>query len=737
MSADGSIVIDTRLNPAGAESGIKELTEKLESAGKKTKETGEAMSTYVSAPLTAVGVGALKMAADIQSSQGKLQAQLGLTSEEAKRLGQVAKDVWTDGFGENIDEVSNAVTKVRQNMGEMDDGTLQTMTEAASTLSQVFDADINDTTKTASSLMKNFGISGQDAMDLITTGFQQGGDYSGELLDTLNEYSTQFASMGLSAQDFLGILISGAKNGAFNLDKVGDAVKEFNIRAQDGSTTTAQGFQMIGLNAKQMGEAISKGGDDGKKAFEATIAGLAAMKDPMQQNIAGTSLFGTQWEDVRKKVILSMQQGMTSVKDFKGATQNAADAVQQSFGAQLQMVIRGIGSSLQPLGEILLKMATDALPVISRSIQSLTNWFNQLSPSIKYVVVVVGMIIAAIGPLLVIFGQVMIAITELAPVFAFLISPVGLIIAGIAILVGVLIWLWNTNEGFRQAVISIWNEIMSYIDIALKFIQGIIQQIMPAILSFFSDQLNTLKQFWDRNGNDIKNGVMIAFNAIKGYIQGAMQYIQGVFQIVWPIISGAVQIAWSIIKAVISTTINMVTGIIQTGIAIMKGDWSGAWNSIVGTVQKIVSGITGAFKGLDLGKIGKDIIDGLISGITSMAGGITKAVQSLSKLIPQGLKDFFHISSPSRLIRDEVGKWIPAGLAVGIDQNVDVVTRSANNMAQKAVPTMPQGLMKANINSKQSGNVTGPTLVINPQKAVIDEKDVMNSFNRMVMLYGL
>jgi phage-related protein len=347
------------------------------------------------------------------------------------------------------------------------------------------------------------------------------------------------------------------------------------------------------------------------------------------------------------------------------------------------------------------------------------------------------MIVAAIGPLLVIFGQVMIAITELAPVFAFLISPVGLIIAGIAILVGVLIWLWNTNEGFRQAVISIWNEIMSYVDIALKFIQGIIQQIMPAILSFFSDQLNTLKQFWDRNGNDIKNGVMIAFNAIKGYIQGAMQYIQGVFQIVWPIISGAVQIAWSIIKAVISTTINLITGIIQTGIAIMKGDWSGAWNSIVGTVQKIVNGIGDAFKGLDLGKIGKDIIDGLISGITSMTGGITKAVQNLSKLIPKGLKDFFGISSPSKLIRDEVGKWLPAGLAVGIDQNVDVVTRSVNNMAQKAVPTMPQGLMKANINSKQSGNVTGPTLVINPQKAVIDEKDVMNSFNRMVMLYGL
>jgi phage-related minor tail protein len=760
MAADGRIEIDTRINTEGAEADIEKLQEKIEKAGDKTKEVGESLSKGVTAPLAAIGIGAMAMASDVQSAQGMMQAQLGLTADEAKNLGQVAKDVWTNGFGDSMEGVSEAITKVRQNMGKMDDGTLQTMTENALILSKTFDADVNDTTKTASTMMKNFGMDAQDAFDLMTVGFQQGGDFSGELLDTLNEYSPQFASMGMSAQDMLGILITGAQEGAFNLDKVGDAVKEFNIRAQDGSTTTQQGFEAIGMNAKQMGEAISGGGDKAKHAFDATIAGLAAMKDPVQQNIAGTNLFGTQWEDVRSKVITAMGDGRTQIEGFQGSTKKAGEALNQSFSQQLQTVMRGIASSLQPLGEILLKMATDALPAFSQHMQFLTNLFNGLSPTVQQVIVVIGLIAAAIGPVVLIIGQVISVVSTLvgwfAPLVAFiaeaggilpalgvaftaLTGPIGLIVMAVAALVGVFIWLWNTNEGFRVAVINIWNQIVAGFNIALKFIMNIVHSVLDDVITFATSMLNRLKEFWLNNGQMILNGVRAAFNAIWQTIQGVMYIIVGIFQAVWPLISGIVQIAWSLIKSIISVAINAVLGVISVAMNLLSGNWSGAWESIKRTVQNIWNDITNSFRNIDLGKIGSDIINGLVHGIQSAAGGIGKVISGIAASIPDGIKKLLGIASPSRVLRDEVGKWIPEGLALGINQNVDVVSRAAYSMGEKAVPTMPQGIMalnKAASTGQQTGG-KGVNVNLYPQKAIVDEGDVLNAFTRVVTLYGL
>ena len=94
------------------------------------------------------------------------------------------------------------------------------------------------------------------------------------------------------------IFQKGAESGAFNLDKVGDAVKEMAIRVVDGSDTTKQGFELIGLNADEMAAKFAAGGDTAKEAFNQTIDALAALEDPLAQNTAGVDLFGTMWEDL-------------------------------------------------------------------------------------------------------------------------------------------------------------------------------------------------------------------------------------------------------------------------------------------------------------------------------------------------------------------------------------------------------------------------------------------------------
>lgn len=379
------------------------LGDKLNAAGDKMKSAGEKMSIGITAPIVAGGALMLKGAMDAEAAQGKLQASLGLTAKEAEKLGDVAQEVWKDGFGESIEEVSTAIANVRKNMGEMADQELKGVAAGAMTIADVFDQDVNEVTRAAGVMMKNFGISGKDALDLITVGFQKGGDFSGELLDTLREYSPQFVSLGLSADQAMGMLISGAQAGAWNLDKVGDAMKEFNIRAQDGSKTTAEGFAAIGLDAQKMGQDIAAGGDQAQQAFLATITALASIEDPVEQNIAGVNLFGTQWEDLRAKVVMAMADGAKGIDDFQGATEEAAKAARENNpGLAITTAMRDMQASVGPA---LLPIADIITNTVVPAIKSMAEWFANLSPTgQKFTLSMVG-IAAAIGPVLMAVGK--------------------------------------------------------------------------------------------------------------------------------------------------------------------------------------------------------------------------------------------------------------------------------------------------------------------------------------------
>ena len=382
---------------------MEQAGETMRNTGEKMADIGEKMSMGITAPITAAGAVLLKGAVDAQTAQNKLQASLGITAQEAQKLGGIAQEVWQKAFSGSIEEAAQAVTVVRKNMAGLAGTELQAVTESVLTIAQVFSQDVNEVTAAAGVMMKNFGISGQEALDIITVGFQQGGDFSGELLDTLREYAPQFKSLGLSADQAMAMLIKGAEAGAWNLDKVGDAMKEFNLRAQDGSTTTAEGFAAIGLNAQEMGVAIAAGGEEAEKAFLATVTALANMEDPLEQNLAGTALFGTQWEDVRENVITALVEGKDGLTDFQGATAEATRAIQENnpglaITQALRAVQAAIGPALLPVAEIISNRVVPAL-------KSLADWFTNLSPAGQTAALAIAGLAAAIGPLLLIGGK--------------------------------------------------------------------------------------------------------------------------------------------------------------------------------------------------------------------------------------------------------------------------------------------------------------------------------------------
>lgn len=334
--------------------------------------------------VAAVGVGALAVgtANDISGAMNDFIAITGKGTEETERYQAVMEDIYANNYGENFEDIGQAMAEVTKQLGDMDDASLQNVTESAFALRDTFGYDIPESTRAAKAIVDNFGVSGEEAMNLIASGAQNGLDYSGELLDSISEYSVQFDKMGLGAEDMFAIFQKGAESGAFNLDKVGDAVKEMSIRVVDGSETTKQGFELLGLNADEMAQKFAAGGETAKEAFNETLDALAAMEDPIAQNTAGVDLMGTMWEDLGPEAVTALAEIEEGAYTTSDAMNQIKDVKYDDLGSMFEELKRNVEVLLIPLGEALLPVLStlidSVLPILTGLLGPLISLFAEL-----------------------------------------------------------------------------------------------------------------------------------------------------------------------------------------------------------------------------------------------------------------------------------------------------------------------------------------------------------------------
>ncbi|WP_017153368.1 phage tail tape measure protein [Bacillus bingmayongensis] len=338
-------------------SGLSNMTQGI---GEATNSFGGLGAVISKSPLAmagvafaGVGIAAGKMAIDNDNAQAKIQASLGTTKAEAEHLRDSARDVWREGFGENMTQVSGDLITVKKNMREIPVEKLGEMTKNGEILAQTFGVDVNESTRAANSLMKEFGVTGTKAFDTLTVGYQQGLDYSDDFLDTIREYSPLFQNAGFSIDEMMNILISGAEQGAFNLDYVADSVKEFNIRVKDGSKGVAEAFDQLGGNAKATWEKFNEGKATSKEVMSAVIQDLKAQDNQVTQNQLGIALFGTKWEDLEADVMLALDPTIQKLGEVEGATAKAGDAVKNTLGGSLKELGRETSTFFEPLTELI------------------------------------------------------------------------------------------------------------------------------------------------------------------------------------------------------------------------------------------------------------------------------------------------------------------------------------------------------------------------------------------------
>jgi phage-related minor tail protein len=427
-----------------------------ETLGRMKEKFGTA-ATAVSAGVAAAFGAGVAGALDLSAAGSKLQAQLGITPAKANELSKTAAKIYAQNWGESVGQVDEAIKGVYQQIGDVSKvkGGLQGVTTSVLALSQTFDQDLGGVTNAVGQMIKTgLAKDAGQALDILTKGFQSGADKAGDLLDTMNEYGTQFRKLGIDGQTATGLLSQGLKGGARDADLVADAIKEFSIRAVDGSTTTAQGFKMIGLNAKSMSEQIGKGGASARQGLDTVLDRLRAIKDPVKQAQAAVNLFGTQSEDLGRALYsIDPSTAVQSLGKVEGAANQMANAVGNNPSAALETFKRQAQMKLAAVTGNMIQFAMQNASVVKPQAASLGT---------------IALVILAIRA-----GQIAwtaattawTAVTTLATAVqwaynaALAASPTTWIIIGIVALIAVIVLIATKTTWFQQLWHAAWGAI--------------------------------------------------------------------------------------------------------------------------------------------------------------------------------------------------------------------------------------------------------------------------------------
>lgn len=336
------------------------------------QKAADKVSTTMTAGLAAMGTGAIaatKYLSDLggewQEATNQVAASTGAAGKELENLRGAMERVYADNFGEDVADVADAVALVDRNLANLDQEGLTKATEGALALRDAFEYEVEESTRAAEAIRKNFGTSVEDAFSLIAAGAQNGLDYSGELIDTINEYSSQFSKLGFTADGMFNLLQSGADSTAWNLDKVGDAIKEFSIRAIDGSDTTVSAFEDLGYNAEKIMATFAAGGEGANTAFFEVLNTLMDVDDQVKRDALGVSLFGTMWEDLGVEAMQAMADASSAAYDTRGALEQINQVKYNDLDSALQGIRRQMEVDLLPAADAVYQSLMDSMPEIT------------------------------------------------------------------------------------------------------------------------------------------------------------------------------------------------------------------------------------------------------------------------------------------------------------------------------------------------------------------------------------
>ncbi|MEU0397939.1 phage tail tape measure protein [Streptomyces sp. NPDC006208] len=619
---------------------------------------------------------------DMEAAGDKLAAQLGAGPAEAAELSKVSASIYENAWGDSIETVNLAIKGVHQNIGDVSqaEGGLEGVTTKALALAETFDQDLTMATAAVGQLMRTgLADNAEEAFDIITTGLQSSADKSGDYLETLNEYSTQWRRVGLDGQTATGLLSQALKAGARDADQVADAIGQFGERALAGGTAVDDAFKSIGLKSSEMAKLLGKGGDSAKLALQKTMDGLRGAKNETVKLNAAAALFGDPGNVMGESLFAldpASAAAAAGMDKAAGSTDKLVAAVGDNPKSAIESFKRKVMGDLGEAAGVFVKFAMDNQKVMEPLAYTLAG--------LAATVLVVKAAMATYAAIS----------TVVTAAHAIMSASAWTVIGNWTRMMALGLAAYAQIAG--AAVVSAASTAAAWVGSALvsigTWIAAVVRAAVTAVAQFALMAARavvwaaTMAAQW-----------LIAMGPI-GLIIAAIVGLVALVIANWDTIKKWTGQAWDWIWGKIKGIGDMILGFIKN-LPLVRW-FLDHWDRIKkGTIEKVaqlivwVQGLPGriskAIGGLKdlLWDKGKDLIRGLWEGIKSMGGWLKDQLLSFARnMIPGPIADALGISSPSRVMAEVVGRWIPAGIVEGIDDGAPALARTMSTLVTPPSP---------------------------------------------------
>lgn len=522
----------------GAVSGARD---KIDSAGSSVGGmVGQLAAAAGGAALFSEAFGA---AMGLEDGTARLQVALDLTQEQSARAGDVAANLFAGAWAGNMDEAASAVEAVMGSIPGLADASaaeIEQVAIAGQNLSTVFGIDVSEASAAAGLAIQNgLATDGVNAMDLLTSSLQQVPEaMRGEVIDAANEYGGVLSGLGLSGEQAFGLLAGASEGGSIAIDKYGDAMKEFTIRATDMSTGSVAAYDAIGLNAQEMSNALLAGGDTAAGAMDTIVQGLLGIEDPAEQANTAIALFGTPLEDLGVQKIPDFLTGLNDMSgglgDVTGASQSMADTLGGTTSA-----------SIDTLKNTFMLTLSEGIQPLLGPAQSFLQWATETPGVLQAVAVTLGLVAVAWG-----------IVTLVA-------SPWLALGVGIALVIGGIVLAIQNWGAISDWIVQKWAPIGKWFS-----------DLWAGVKSAFGSAIDWIGEKWNAGWDGLMAGWTWLNENVFTPVKTGIGYVGDAFAAV----PGVVESAWNKIKEYAARPVNFV---IET---VYRDGIKKTWDSIADAV---------------------------------------------------------------------------------------------------------------------------------------------------------
>lgn len=676
--ADATLTLDAEINTSDWNAGVKDI----ESGSRQIEESARQADD-------ALG-GVDKSASKSSGGFGKFGAAAGAVGGLVSSGIGMAVDAIADLTGDIV-EASDSADKFKStlNFAGLDTGTIDALTASTQEYADKTVYSISDIRNVTAQLAAN-GVQG----------FDQLAEAAGNLNAVAGGNADTFSSVGMVLTQTAG----AGKLTTENWNQLADAIPGASGKLQEAMLKN-------GAYTGNFRDAMEKG-EISAEEFNKAVMDLG-MTDAAKEAATSTSTIEGAMGNLQASVV---GVGTTILDQFKGPLTSGISMLAQGISG-LSGVFTGL---VQTIGPILSQIGTTFQTAFQPVVEVVQS---QLLPALQPLMSALQNLGNAIMPI------IMTAIQTIAPVLATVVSNIvqtmSVIATAVTPVINNIASLIQAVLPAIQAVFQSWGSaIQGVINAVFPFIQTVITSVMNVVNAIISTVLAAINGDWSGVWEGIQSIVSSVWDGIQSIVSGAINAVSGVISSVLSGISGIFSSVWNGIKGAVSSAWSGITSAVSSGV-----------RSMMNFITSIPSRIMGVFSGAGswLLSAGRNIIQGLINGITNAIGGAISAVKNAVSGIIDGAKSLLGIHSPSRVFDREIGRMIPAGLGRGVSENERAATRPVEDMVNSLLPSsivtpMPVMSSPVPMNANSGPRVSAPITVnaLDPNAAAQETVRVIN-----------